>query len=60
MTIASRVEEANALCLSRDARLVGIRWDAVAWGIVLDLDSPRVRSGEGADEAGVARVPGGR
>jgi hypothetical protein len=40
MTIASRVEEASALCLSRDARLVGIRWDAVAWGIVLDLDSP--------------------
>jgi len=40
MTIASRVEEASALCLSRDARLVGIRWDAVACGIVLDLDSP--------------------
>ena len=40
MTLANRVEGYDALVLSRDARLVAVRWDVVPWGIVLDLDTP--------------------
>jgi len=34
------LEESDALHLTRDARIVAIRWDLIEWGLVLDLDVP--------------------
>lgn len=46
MTGVVRVEGPGLLTLTRDARVVAIRWDLVPWGLVLDLDVP-VSEGEG-------------
>jgi hypothetical protein len=37
---AIRLSEPSALRLTRDARLVAIRWDIMPWALVLDLDTP--------------------
>ena len=48
MLKTSRVVVADdALNLSRDSRIVALRWDLVPWGIVLDLDVP-ISEAEGA------------
>jgi hypothetical protein len=35
-----KIEKTEVYNLTKDARLVGIRWDIVPWGLVLDLDAP--------------------
>jgi hypothetical protein len=40
MLKTSHVVSDDALHLSRDSRVVALRWDLVPWGIVLDLDVP--------------------
>jgi hypothetical protein len=40
------VGESDALALSRDARIVAIRWDLIEWGLVLDLDVPDSESAD--------------
>ena len=47
MGSAKRIENEAALQLSKDARVVAVRWDLVEWGLVLDLDTP-ISEAEGA------------
>lgn len=40
MSLPSLVKEDDAFHLSRDARVVAVRWDLLEWGVVIDLDTP--------------------